>query len=427
MAAERSAELLVYPENVGHWVPLSPAWTLALVWAFRVLLVGALLGFQTQACLVGLSLLGIPLLAAAQLLGPTVHNMHLLWFLLLLAAAPSGQVWSFDSLFRRRTHDDALVVLSAKDARLAPRAAQALLIARLLLACIYFFPGAWKVGANGLSWASPQRLIPLFHSKWYQFDFVPSLRVDEHPALLQWGGMAIMALELAFPLLVMTRLGRWTAFVSGLTFHVLSAQFLGIRFMPLWLCYGILIDWPQVLDWLHDRSSRSPRELARQGWLERLRSFRVQVAHLNLVSVLGAVLLTGAMVQGARGQMQSWPFACYPTFHGPVADTLPDVLLVVSTPAGNRAYPSPRQARLRSQAAWGRTWDLLGYYGTPVSPARLHAYAQEHLARLDPTLTNAQVTLYEVERSTRPSAWDSAPRVVRRLGTVPFTVWPPTR
>ena len=417
VAARRPHELLVYPEFLTGWVPLSPTWTLGLMWAFRVLLVSALLGFRTQLSLAGLSVLGLPLLASAQLLGPTVHNMHLLWFLLLLAVAPSGQVWSIDQLMRSRAVRRAWP--AARVDRTALRASQGLFVARGLLACVYFFPGAWKLCANGVAWASAQRLVPLFHSKWYQFNFLPSFRVDEHPLLLQLGGLGIMALELAFPVLVLSRAGRWMACLGGLSFHVLSAQFLGIRFMPLWLCYGILIDWPSVLHWLQDRSPPSRTgEAARKTSPWRLTSIRVRPAHLNLVSLVGSVLLLGAITQGARGQMQSWPFACYPTFHRPIRDTLPDVLMVVSTKQERRSYPSPQQARLRSQAAWGRTWDLLGYYGTPVSPARLQAYAEEQLTRLRPALRDAQVSLYEVERSTQPADWDSSPRIIRCLGNV---------
>jgi hypothetical protein len=408
LAAQRPAELLVYPEAFPQWVLVSPSWTLPLVWIFRALLAGALLGFHTQVCLIGLSLLGVPLLAAAQLLGPTVHNMHLLWFLVLLAVAPSEHEWSLDQVLRRRRYKKALLVPGAEDVRRVLRASQALLFARLLLACVYFFPGAWKLGANGLAWASPQRLVPLFHSKWYQFDFLPALRVDEYPLLLQAGGLGIMALELAFPWLVLSTRGRWIACLGGLTFHVFSAQLLGIRFMPLWLCYGILIDWPRVLDWLQDRSAQQ-RDRP---------TLTPRMAHMTLVSLVGVVLLTGAVVQGARGSMLSWPFACYPTFHRPIADTLPDVLFVISTKQGERSYPSPRQARLRSQAAWGRTWDLLGYYGTPVHAGRLAAYAREQLEKF--ALQDAHVTLYEINRSTRPAQWDSAPTVIQRLGSVQF-------
>ena len=430
VAARRTRELLVYPEFLGDWVllpnwlPLSACITLGLVWIFRALLIGALLGYRTQFCLGGLCFVGVPLLASAQLLGPTVHNMHLLWFLLLLAVSPAGKTWSLDHYMRSRAAEAPHSYRAKRHSHLASTGAQALLFARLLLGCVYFFPGVWKLGANGWSWASPERLIPLFHGKWYQFNFLPSLRVDQHPLLLQLGGISIMLLELAFPLLVLSRTGRWIAFVSGLTFHVLSAQFLGIRFMPLWLCYGILIDWPRVRLWLQDRPTTNMERVSRRLVLaECWRSLRAAMMRPTVVLVLGVVLLLGVVIQGARGKMQSWPFACYPTFHHPIANALPDVLLV--TTATKVRFPSPEQARHRSQAAWGQAWDLLGYYGTPVTQARLVAYAEEQLARRSVGMGKStvggeplEVTLYEVLRSTRPEQWDSEPRVVRRLGSV---------
>lgn len=416
-AATRPHQLLVYPELLGDWLPLSLPITTGLVWLFRLLLVGALLGFWTQFCLGALCVIGVPLLGSAQLLGPTVHNMHLLWFLLLLAVSPAGQVWSVDRYLRQRSRLRSPSRSTHKLSNLGARSASTLLFARLLLACVYFFPGAWKLGANGWSWAAPERLIPLFHGKWYQLDFVPGFRVDQHPLLLQLGGLSIMLLELAFPLLVLSVKGRWLALAFGLTFHVLSAQFLGIRFMPLWLCYGMLIDWPWVLAWLHDRQTSSLGKVSVSSRLvECRRAFRARCR--TVAFWLGMVLLGGAVVQGVRGQMQSWPFACYPTFHHRIADTLPDVLLVVRSLQGEVSLPSPEQARRRSQAAWGRTWDVLGYYGTPPTQARLVAYTQEQLrlSKIEPG--NALVTLYEVRRPIQPEQWDHAPHVVKQLGSV---------
>lgn len=442
VAAGRTRDLLMYPEFLGdwislsHWIPLSASITMGLVWIFRALLLGALLGYRTRFCLAGLCLTGLPLLASAQLLGPTVHNMHLLWFLLLLAVSPAGQMWSLDQYLRSRSAQGPSSHTAKTHRYLVNQGKQTLLFARLLLACVYFFPGAWKLGSSGWSWASAERLIPLFHGKWYQFNFLPSLRVDEYPLVLQLGGVSIMLLELVFPLLVLSRTGRWIAFVSGLTFHVLSAQFLGIRFVPLWLCYGILIDWPWVLSWLQDRSDPNRERISpRLGHFERWRSFRLPGMRPTVALVLGVVLLLGAVIQGARGKMQSWPFACYPTFHHPIAEALPDVLLVVQAVAvddsalihssqaavvvsGAERFPSPQQARHRSQAAWGRAWDLLGYYGTPPTQARLEAYAEEQLSRRSSYEQDVEITLYEVLRSTRPEQWDSEPPVVRDLGTV---------
>src|SRR5690606_38264205 len=136
----------------------------------------------------------------------------------------------------------------------------------------------------------------------------------------------------------------------------------------------------------------------------------------SFVFWIGVCLLAGTVVQGVRGQMQSWPFACYPTFHRVIPDELPDVMLVVRSEQGETSFPSPEQARHRSQAAWGRAWDLLGYYGTPLTQARLLAYTDEQLRLRGIELTKVEVTLYEVKRSIQPEQWDNAPQLIKELG-----------
>ncbi len=361
-AAGRPEELLIYPELLPGWLPLGFGSTLVLVWIVRILAFTALLGYRTQVSLMALAILGALLLGSAQLVGPTVHNMHLLWFVGLLALSPAGRVASLDAYLARRTSGPF-------ESTSAGAARPALLFARMLLATVYFFPGAWKLLSAGTAWASAERLIPLFHSKWYQFNFVPVFRIDHYPHLLEAGAWGILALELSFPVLIWSTMGRWLALIGGLSFHLVSAQLLGIRFMPLWLCYGVLIDWPRVIDWITDAEPSSDRAAASESTnpSEPAKSNEQpgivrRLSELPAVGWLGLAILVGQCVQGVRGQMQSWPVACYPTFHRPVSASIPDVLLIVSGAHSHEEVrvPSADEARRRSQAAWGRAWDLLG-------------------------------------------------------------------
>jgi hypothetical protein len=395
-----------WPEGlreVSSLLPHDPALVDPLVWAFRGAVVLSLLGLWTKWSLLALTLLGAMLLPLAQTTGPTVHNHHLFWFLLLLTAAgsSSGAVWSLDAWRQRAPW-------SAAQAR---RAGIAVMLGRTLLGLVYFFPGYWKVNSSGLAWLSPEALTHLFHSKWYQLDLLPWLRIDRFPLLLSLGGASIVLLELSFPLLVLTGRGRALALVGGLSFHVLSAQLLGIAFAPLWLCYGLLVDWRRVDAWL--RSEPAPPLPSGGAPVPALRQ-------APLVLGVGLLACAGFVVQGLRGQSQSWPWACYPTFQWIVPGEQRDVLASTVGSDSRASYPSPRQARRRSQREWGLTFRLLGAYeddaGT-LAQARC-AYARRlvtegQLPQSGPGPT--EVELIEVARPTAPEHWDDLPAPRRVL------------
>lgn len=408
VAVRLSPALRKWPEGLGFvegHLPSEPAAIDALVLCFRAALVLSLVGLWTRWSLLGAALLGALLLPLAQLVGPTVHNHHLFWFLLLLATAgPSaGTRWSLDRVFGR-----------AKVERENARARVVIGCGRLLLGIVYFFPGYWKLATSGISWFEPDALIHLFHSKWYQFDFVPWWRIDHFPKLLAAGGAGVVLLELSFPALVFTRRGRSIALVGGLGFHVFSSQFLGIAFAPLWLCYGLLIDWQAVDAWL--RSERLVRREAALG--QRLGKALCALSNARTASVVGLLAIGGLLVQGVRGQGQAWPWACYPTFEWRVSGEQRDVLAVVTTPKRRLVYPTPRAARQRTQNEWGQVFRLLGAYAE--SPQRLEqarcAYA-ELLVRQGRLPSKWPIDLYEVQRSTEPERWNDAPRVGQHLAS----------
>lgn len=403
--------LLQWPEGLRfcqEWLQLDPALVGPLVWAFRICVLLSLVGLGTRWSLLGAAAIGTIVLPLAQLVGPTVHNHHLFWFLLLLATAgsSSGAIWSVDARLRRVTwtaagRDRARVVVAS---------------GRAMLGIVYFFPGFWKMKSSGVAWFEPQALVNLFHSKWYQFDLLPGLRLDQSPLLLSLGAMGIVLLELSFPLLVLTRRTRTLALIGGLSFHILSAQLLGIAFAPLWLCYGLLVDWARMDAWLRS-GPWTPRDRSFESRARRL----IRASRGAPLSVLVGILAAGGfLVQGARGEGQSFPWACYPTFQWLVPGEQRDVLATLASGDPPPSYPSPLQARRRTQREWGQVYRLLGSYDdTPRSlrDARC-AYAEWLVAsgRLPRAAGNPTVVeLYEVGRSTVPERWDDPPRTKRLL------------
>lgn len=408
VAAQLPRELLQWPELLASLT--RPAGALlphatSLVWAFRVSVVCVLFGVGTRMSLAVATVLGWLVLPLAQLVGPTVHNHHLLWFLTLLSFGPTPDWWSVDRLLSPRGFPQ---VTRTKAAPLA------LLMARMLLACVYFFPGFWKLRESGLEWLAPQSLIQLFHLKWYEFGFVPAFRIDQVPGLLVAGGACVVLLELSFPLLVQSPRGRNLALLGGLGFHIFASQFLRISFAPLWLCYGILIDWDQVLAWLRDETWVAPPASMLGAW--------ALARKAPLLTFVGVTLLLGTGIQGARGAIQAWPFACYPTFQWLAPAALADVVAVWAGQAPSEGFPSPAQARLRSQQEWGRVYRLVGSYGDPVDQleaargAYVRDLAERGLLGSRPEGAPEAVELHLVRRPTDPTRWNEMPAVNVLLG-----------
>jgi hypothetical protein len=123
-------------------------------------------------------------------------------------------------------------------------------------------------------------------------------------------------------------------------------------------------------------------------------------------------------VQGARGQMKSFPFACYPTFEWRVGSEMPDLLLVA---VGEDGHESPlvhaRDARgYRTQRQWGELWSLAGVTN-PFDRARLEAYVASVAAerRTRGALAQASVVrAYRAELSVVPEE-QRAPPLSRTL------------
>jgi hypothetical protein len=375
----------IAPEGLGWFaahVPISPGLATAaqVVTAFAA--ISAMLGFSARVSLAVLTLSSFYLYSIAQLAGWVWHDMHLLWFAALLAASPCADVLAIDA---RRPID-------AQGVAYAP----ALLFARLLLGAIYFFPGAHKLASSGLAWALSDNLRNQLWWKWAQHGFVPELRVDRVPGLLEASGLFVLAFELSFPALVLLPKTRPIAAVLGVCFHLMSRLIFRIPFESLWLCYVVLVDL---------------RPLARKLPLRRPEGRASASSSGRAAWLAGALLLAGAVVQGIRGQMQSYPFACYPTFQWRAASTMPDLAIYAVDAGGQeRELAHARVRGYRTQRQWAEIWSLAGVTA-PVRPDRLKAYyrtAVAHRARVE------RVRFYRVRRSVVPEE-RARPPVSREL------------
>jgi hypothetical protein len=437
------AALRVAPEGLGWFVsmvPISPSVATVAQAACVFSAMCTAVGVRARAAAAVMTITAFYLFALTQLSGAVWHDMHLLWMAALLAASPCDEALAYDpsvaSPSGSRPEGDG--PQRGKRGELAPdstRYGWPLFFARALLACIYFFPGLHKLVTSGLGWALSDNLRNQLWWKWAEHGITGALRVDRVPGLLQAGGLFVLAFELTFPLFVLSRRARpWLA-LAGLAFHFLAGALLRIPFVSLWALYVVLLDLrriPRIRAMLppvspRHESAASPagdrpqHESAASPAGDRPRHQKPSLLPL----VVGLLLFAGAFVQGARGQMRAFPFACYPTFQWVVGTRMPDLVVEVELPDGRREpVPHARDARgYRTQRQWGEIWSLAGVTG-PVSPERLRAY-YDFVRRGEParTLTAGavRVRFYRASLSVVPEQRGEPPRLEGLLAEIALT------
>jgi hypothetical protein len=194
--------------------------------------------------------------------------------------------------------------------------------------------------------------------KWFENDWVPEVRVDRAPLLLHAGAGFVVAFELSFFLLAAFRKTRLVALACGLAFHLVAQAILKIPFLSLWGCYVVLVDWERNVTLRRFFKNTASRAEGATG-------------HPWPAIACGVVLLAGAIVQGARGQMRSFPLACYPTFQFMVGDEIPDLYVEAIGDDGSVSVVPPPSPR--TQRSWGALWSLAGV-SEPAREDRLRAY-----------------------------------------------------
>jgi hypothetical protein len=398
--AAAPAALRVVPEGLGWFaahVPVTPGFARLVqgVCVFSALCTG--IGVSARAAAAVMTAAAFYLFALSQFAGAVWHDMHLLWMGALLAASPCDEALAYDRRGAPPSPDST-------------RYGWPLFWARLLLGCIYFFPGVHKLATSGLAWALSDNLRNQMWWKWAEHGTAHPLRVDRIPGLLQAGGLFVLAFEISFPVLVFVRRIRpWLA-LAGVVFHLLAGALFRIPFLSLWALYVVLID-PRGFRRMPAPTEPPPPSAHRAAPIA--------------TGVVGAALLFGAVVQGVRGQMRAYPFACYPTFQWRVDTEMPDLLIDVEDADGRHSSVVHARDRngYRSQRQWGEIWSLAGVTA-PVNRERLRAYF-EQVRRAEPAHSIAwravRARFYRAHLSVVPEERGLAPRRVVLLLDLPLT------
>ena len=406
----------VIPEGL-HWfvaaVPINTSAARAAQGAMLFFAALAVLGLRARLMLLGLCLSAFYLFSIAQLTGFVWHDMHLLWFCAVLALSPCADVLAVDAR-HAFDHEDQ-------------RYATPLLVVRLLFGVVYFFPGFRKLYVSGIAWIFSDNLQNQLYWKWLQHGTVPSFRIDQIPYALQAGGAFVVLFELGFVLFVLFRRTRTALALCGVLFHLTTEAVFRIPFASLWLCYVAIVDLRPVVRWLQ------PKVHTATLWCRRLRGRAPAETAATLRTIGGdadpaapatwttwragiaAAILLAATLQGVRGQMHAYPFACYPTFEWRAGPTMPDLgIVALFADDTTREVPHGRSAAgYRSQRKWAELWSLAGVYG-PSENARLRAYVRSALREpaARRAVSNARaLRLYRDSLSVRPEDRGNPPKV----------------
>jgi hypothetical protein len=243
----------------------------------------ALVGLFTRMSALITCLCALYLLGLGELFGKIYHQyQHLVWFSMLLCAAPSGDALSIDALWagwRRADRGDTTPP--------GPSLAYALPLrfVWLLIGVIYFFPGLAKLRA-GPEWVLSDNLKYLMYSYWSRKHFVPWFRLDYYPFLYRSAALATIGFEVSFIACVFSRRLRPWAAAGGVIFHSLAATYLGLVFWSLVVCYTAFVDWAAFFARLGRVLFRRSADVFFDG---RRAMHRRIVASLRLFDVFGRV------------------------------------------------------------------------------------------------------------------------------------------
>lgn len=235
---------LIFPPLGSQWlielVPFDPQILRTIYPIFQLFCFTAIIGWMTRFSAWMVVILGIYILVIPESFGKVNHGHDILWFAMILAASRCGDVLSVDGIIK------AFHKADRKDTdppRPSIQYALPLRFVWLLYGIIYFFPGFWKVWNAGFGWALGDNLKYQMYQLWYEKSWIPAFRIDLYPWLYKLSGLATLAFELSFIILIFFPSLRMLAVLGGIAFHFLVFTFMKIFFQQLLVCYVVFVDW----------------------------------------------------------------------------------------------------------------------------------------------------------------------------------------
>lgn len=338
------------PWGVGWlvpWLPIDPETVSVVRVIFHVACVLGALGLFTRVSWVIVALTTFFLLLVPQLGGAVFHDHHLLWLAVILAASPCGDALSLDARFFDRGRSERGHAPRPTHSRTHGLSVR---LCWLVIGLVFFFPGVHKLASAGLDWALSDNLRNQMWWKWAQDPALqPALRIDRHPWVMHALGLWTIAFELTFLPLVFAPRTRALAVMGALAFHAGTDHFMGIQFSALWATYTMFVPWQALLDRARGHAPDRP--------------LTGSLAGAAPLCCIAAPLVGGIVLLGVMGEMQAYPFACYPTFQWLAPDHMP--ALEISTVGSDGRTDTLDRSLVQEPGprGWALSWRLAGVYG----------------------------------------------------------------
>jgi predicted DCC family thiol-disulfide oxidoreductase YuxK len=214
------------------------------------LIVLGIVGFYTRSSIGLATLISLYAFGLMENIGKVDHFQHIIWFMALLAAGPSGCFLSIDALRRTitRANEGSIEAPIPSSAGL-----WTLRYTWLMMGALYLPVGIAKLQSSLADhWAGPANLRNIMWRTWlawYWYDphFGRPVRADSLPAVvLAILGVSVVVFEVGFIVAVFFRRTRpvWTLW--GIAFHVGNGLVLRIWFTTLMAAYVSLFDWVAI-------------------------------------------------------------------------------------------------------------------------------------------------------------------------------------
>ena len=180
-------------------------------------------------------------------------EMLAVYYLVVLAFTPCGDMFSLDHWTRRRQPNQPGFVYGYP-----------ILLMQLLMAWLYFSSALVKLRVAGVKYLSADNfpVLAIYHSldNLHDTNFKLAFLLPQ----VRWALPIIVGLvllwELLFPLAVFWRRSRWWILGFGVLFHFMTLFFMNIFFPYQLAMYLVFVDWDKVAVWLN-RSTRLSDEL----------------------------------------------------------------------------------------------------------------------------------------------------------------------
>jgi hypothetical protein len=265
---------LNWPPRMHAWVGVpaiyrKPLWTfeffhmpflqprivvgMEVVWTIAMLC--AAVGLFTRVATAVAFVFGFYLLALGNNFGKIGHgDQAMVLSMLILALSRCGDGWSIDAWIRRRRRRDKPPVQPSGEYRWPVR------MIWLLLSVVFCAAGASKLVRSGFAWITSDHLALTLIQAHY-FNAKPptqwGLAIARHPWLCHVLAAGAIALELAFPLALVSRVLRIPIVAGTFLMQVCIGLTLGIWFLPFLMLYLFWVPWDHAGTLLRSSTTRT--------------------------------------------------------------------------------------------------------------------------------------------------------------------------